>query len=261
MKIIDLSDHHKPTYFHCLEDWSPEMQESGEHKTLWFEQMQDKGLRVKLAVDEHDTVVGMIQYLPIEHSHVAGKNLYFIYCIWVHGHKQGIGNFQKKGYGTLLLDAAEKDALLSGAKGMVAWGLSLPFWMKASWFKKHGYEKVDKDGFTALMFKPFAKDVDAPRWIKQKKTPEILPGKVSITSFINGWCPAQNTAAERAKRASRDFGGKVMYREINTLDKNNFDEWGIVDALYIDDEQVRTGPAPSFEKIRKMIEKRVNKLK
>jgi hypothetical protein len=78
---------------------------------------------------------------------------------------------------------------------------------------------------------------------------------------VNGWCPAQNTVTERAKRASRDFGGRVMYREINTLDKNNFNEWGIVDALYIDDKLVRTGLAPSFEKIRKMIEKRVKNLK
>ena len=30
-------------------------------------------------------------------------------------------------------------------KGIAAWGLSLPFWMKASWFKKHGFKKVDKN--------------------------------------------------------------------------------------------------------------------
>jgi hypothetical protein len=219
------------------------------------------GLRVKLAVDENDTVVGMIQYLPIENSHVAGENLYFIYCIWVHGHKQGIGNFQKKGYGTLLLAAAEQDTLASGAKGMVAWGLSLPFWMKASWFKKHGYASVDKNGFVALMFKPFTENAGMPHWIRQKKTPEAVPGKVTVTSFINGWCPAQNTVYERAKRASRDFGDKVMFREIDTLDKNNFNEWGIVDALFIDDKPVKSGPPPSFEKIRKMIEKKANKIK
>ncbi len=103
-----------------------------------------RGLGVKLAVDDKGEIGGMIQYIPIELSHIEGKDLYFIHCIWVHGHKKGSGNFQKKGMGTALLRAAEEDTKSKGAKGIVAWGISLPFWMKASWFKRHGYKKVDK---------------------------------------------------------------------------------------------------------------------
>jgi len=47
---------------------------------------------------------------------------------------------QGRGIGSALLEAAENDARELGAKGMAAWGLWLPFWMKASWFKKHGYK-------------------------------------------------------------------------------------------------------------------------
>ena len=36
---------------------------------------------------------------------------------------------------------------------------------------------------------------------------------------------------------------------------------GQTDAIFIDGKQVRTGPPPSYEKIRKMIEKRAKKLK
>jgi len=35
---------------------------------------------------------------------------------------------------------------------------------------------------------------------------------------------------------------------------------GIVDAFFIDGKQVRTGPPPSYEKIKKLIAKRVKKL-
>src|SRR4030042_881353 len=150
MKIIDLADRNKPLYFLCLEDWSSDMKEAGNHKSLWFDQMKNKGLRVKLAVDDNENVGGMIQYIPIEHSYVSGKESFFIYCIWVHGHKEGRGNFQNKGLGSLLLDAAEEDARSSGAKGIAAWGISMPFWMKASWFRKHGYKKADKDGMAVL---------------------------------------------------------------------------------------------------------------
>ncbi|MCK7476500.1 MAG: hypothetical protein M0C28_02155 [Candidatus Moduliflexus flocculans] len=41
----------------------------------------------------------MIQYVPIEEAFVEGRGLYFIHCIWVHGHKQGRGNFQRQGHG------------------------------------------------------------------------------------------------------------------------------------------------------------------
>ena len=126
MKIIDPSEKHLQTYFVCLEDWSEEMKEAGSHKELWYERMKDKGLRVKLAVD-NDKVCGMIQYAPVEYSFVEGEDLYFIYCIWVHGYKKGIGKYQKKGIGKALLRAAEEDAKSIGVKGIAAWGISLPF--------------------------------------------------------------------------------------------------------------------------------------
>ena len=132
MEIIDLNDKYEKLYFVCLEDWSEDMKEAGDHKAVWYSKMKDKGLRVKLALDNDGEVGGMIQYTPIEHSFAEGNDLYFINCIWVHGHKKGRGNFQKKGMGKALLQAAEDDAKTLGAKGIAAWGIPLPFWMKAS---------------------------------------------------------------------------------------------------------------------------------
>ena len=260
MKIIDLTDEQKKLYFICLEDWSEEMKEAGDHKEIWYNKMKDKGLGVKLAVDDNGVVGGMIQYIPIEHFFAEGKNLYFIMCIWVHGNKEGRGNFQKKGFGTALLEAAEADVKAKGAKGMAAWGVSLPFFMRASWFKKHGYIKVDKQGIKILLWKPFTDDAIPPKWINLKKKPETIPGKVVVTGFINGWCPAMNLVFERAKKAASEFGDKVIFREINTLEKEVFLEWGVADALFIDNKQVRTGPPPSYKKIKKLIAKKAKKL-
>lgn len=260
MIIEDLTPEYEKLYCKCLEDWSEEMEEAGDHKEKWYCSMKDKGLRVKLARDDSGNVGGMIQYIPIEHSCAEGKDLYFISCIWVHGYKEGRGNFQKKGFGKALLLSAEEDAKALGAKGIAAWGLMLPFWMKSAWFKRQGYKAVDRQGMQVLLWKPFTKDAIPPKWIQQKKKPVLEPGKVKISAFINGWCPAQNIVFERAKRAAAEFEGKVVFLEYDTFDRATFLEWGISDALFIDHKEVRTGPPPSYEKIKGIIEKRVGKL-
>ena len=257
MQIIDLDQKNLNSYFLCLEDWSDEIKEAGNHKELWYGKMKDKGLRVKLAVDDNGQAGGMIQYLPIELSTTDGKDLYFVNCIWVHGYKQGRGNFQKAGMGQALLKAAEDDVRSLGAKGIAAWGLMLPFWMKAAWYKKHGYKKADRNGISLLVWKPFANDAQPPKWIKQKAKPQKKPGVVTVTSFINGWCPAQNLTHERAKRAAGELGGKVIFETVDTLDRKIFLQWGISDGLFIDGKQANTGPPPSYQKIRRMIENKV----
>ena len=261
MEIIDLRDKHKPLYFVCLEDWSEEIKEAGDHKALWYEKMKEKGLGVKLALDDRGEVGGMIQYVPIELSPGAeGKDLYFILCIWVHGHKKGRGDFRKRGMGKALLKAAEEDAKARGAKGMVAWGMAIPVFMRASWFKKHGYKSADKMGMQVLLWKPFIEEARPPRWIRQKKYPETTAGKVTVTALLHGWCPSMNMTIERARRAASEVGDRVVFRTVDAFDRDVILEWGTSDALFVDNKQIRTGPPPSYEKIKKKIAKGVNKL-
>ena len=263
MNVIDLDEQHLSLYVACLEDWNDEIKEAGRHKAEWYASMKNRGLRVKLALDERGQVGGMIQYLPIEQSFARGTGLYIIPCIWVHGHKQGRGDFQRKGMGTALLQAAEDDARSLGAKGMAAWGLILPFWMRASWFKRHGYRVADRDGIRALVWKPFTTDATAPAWIRRTADIPLEPGKVTVTAFCNGWCPAQNLVFERARRAAGDpsFGDRVVFRTIRTIDHDEFLRWGISDALFVNSKEIRTGPPPSYDRIRKIIARQAEKIK
>ena len=260
MNVVDLSEDLVPLYCVCLEDWSQEMKEAGTRKRDWYEAMRGRGLRVKLALDDAGTVGGMIQYAPIEETFASGKDLYFILCIWVHAYKVGRGDFRKRGMGKALLQAAEDDARALGAKGMAAWGLALPVWMRASWFRKRGYRVADRDGLRHLLWKPFAADAEKPRWIKERKRPPAVPGQVQVTSFVNGWCPAQSIACERAKRACGELGARVAFTEINTADAATLREWGITDGLFIDGRPVRFGPPPRFAKIKRQIERRARRL-
>jgi GNAT superfamily N-acetyltransferase len=260
MDIIDLDERYHDTYFCCLEDWSDEMKESGDKKKRWFDRHSEKGLRVKLAKDMEGRIGGMIQYLPIEQSFAAGKDLYFVLCIWVHGHKKGRGNFQRKGMGKKLLAAAERDVKALGGKGLAVWGLSLPFWMKASWYRKFGYKRADRTGAQVLLWKPFSDDAEPPSWIRKQKDPLLRENRVVVTAFNNGWCPAMNVVYERAKRAAAEIGDAVIFREIDTGNRKNLLEWGISDGLYINKRELKAGPPPSYDDIKKKIEKEVKKL-
>jgi GNAT superfamily N-acetyltransferase len=258
MRIVDVDAATKPLFCQCLEDWNPDVLEAGDRRSRWFDRFEPRGLRGKLALDDAGTPGGMIQYLPIEQSTVDGEGLYFVTCIWVHGHAQGRGSFQGRGMGRALLAAAEEDARAGGAKGMAAWGLWLPFWMKASWFRRQGYRAADRDGIASLVWKPFAPDARPPRWFRRTDKPlERTPGRVNVTCFVNGWCSAGNTTAERARRVAGELGERVVFREIDTSEHAAVAEWGLADALFVDGKRVMTGPPISVERLRKIVRRRL----
>jgi hypothetical protein len=256
-KIYNLTPETEKPYFCCLEEWSDDMKEAGPYKQKWYQEMKDKGLFVKLAIDEKGVPGGMIQCVPIEHSMFEGENLYIVLCIWVHGHKKGPGNLQHKGMGTALLKAAEEECLKRGTNGLVTWGLIIPVFMRAAWFKQHGYQVVEKNGFMRLMWKPFSEKALPPRFMVPRKKPGKDSARVDLTLFRNGWCSAQNIACERALRASAEFPDKISCHTLDTIDRELVREWGIFDGIFLEGKEIRTGPPPSYETIKKKMAKAV----
>ena len=258
--IADLRDEHLPAYLACLEEWSSEIAEAGDLKARWYARMKDQGLRVKLALDQLGRPAGMIQMVPSEHAPIEGQDLYFVLCIWVHGHRPGVGDQQGKGMGKALLEAAEAEARALGAKGLAAWGLRFPVWMKASWFHKHGYQRVDSDGGRALMFKPFTDDAEAPRWLRLRHKPEAGQDTVRVTACHNGWCQAMNVTYNRAK-AVADEMDDVTFETVDTCcDRETIEAWGTDQALFIDDKPVNLGPPKSRETLARKLTRRVRRL-
>jgi GNAT superfamily N-acetyltransferase len=257
MRIVELDQEHATDFVTCFEPDTLEASEGAERRRRWLARMQPRGLRVKIALDDLDRPAGLIQYIPAVHAPIAAcDGIYFILCIWVHGHRERIGNQQGHGLGSALLAAAEEDARSLGARGMAAWGLRLPMWMRASWFKKHGYHRVDADGIRALVFKAFEPDVPPPRWLRSDKRPADERGRVVLTSCGTGWCLAQNAATERAIRVARGLGIEVVDRD-TCCDRRALEEWGTDAALFLDDRPVRTGPPPSESKLARMMRRRL----
>ena len=96
------------------------------------------------------------------------------------------------------------------------------------------------------------------RWYERMKDKGV---RVKLAMYRNGWCPAMNLVYERALRASKEFNGYINVTQYDTVDKEVLNEWGITDSLYIDGKAMRMGPPPSYDKIRKKIEKRTRRKK
>jgi GNAT superfamily N-acetyltransferase len=252
MRIVDLAPEHEEAYFRCLTEEPARMEDSGDYKRRWYEAMKGRGLRVKLALDESGKPIGMVQYAPAEESLVHAPGMYYLYCIWVLNDPKARGNFQGRGAGTALLRAFEEDARGKGMKGVVAWGLSIPAFMQAKWFKKHGYQEAERRGIMVLLWKAWDPDAAKPAWLKDGKRPAKGSG---LTCFCNGWCPEVNKAFTRLDRAVQEAGGMPEYRMIDALDPSAFREWRIQDGIFFDGKELGLGPAPSYAKILKAVRK------
>ncbi|MBN1523544.1 MAG: GNAT family N-acetyltransferase [Spirochaetales bacterium] len=260
IKIIDLKKEHEELFSTCLSGDPQRYRDAGEHKLCWYHTMKSRGCRVKIALDESGQPGGMIQYVPSEESFVLGKNLMVMQCIWVLNDKKGRGNFRKKGMGKALLEAFEKDAKKQGKDGVVVWGLTIPVFMQASWFRKKGYAAVDKNGVMQLLWKKLKDSAEPPRWMRQQKIPTGRKDAVTVTCFKNGWCPEINKTLQRAERVVKEFNGDARLEIIDTADNRVMREWGISDALFVAEREIPTGPAPKEKTISKAIKKAVKQL-
>lgn len=118
-----------------------------------------------------------------------------------------------------------------------------------------------RDWIALLLWKPFSADAVPPRWIRPRKRPERVSGRVAVTAFVNDWCPAQAIAVERARRAAAEFGDAVRFELVDTRERSILLEWGMSDAVFIDGRQVRYGPPPSYRKLRDAIARRARRLR
>ncbi|NOQ53836.1 MAG: hypothetical protein GQ558_04430 [Thermoplasmata archaeon] len=259
VEIVDLGPEHEDVYLSCLKPEDAVFAEGVPMKRDWYRRSRDGGVRVKLAIDDDGAVAGMVQYVPrpLAPFVVGDDDIWVIHCIWVHVYESGIGNRGGRGMGPALLRAAEEDMRQRGARGVAAWGLTIPEWMNVPWFEGQGYSRVDVQGVMGLAFKAFDPDVDDPRWLRETKRPEPIPGKVRVSSFVIGWCTSGNLNHEWARRAARELGDDVVFETYDTSDPEVVREWGISTGIYVDGEEYAVDGSETYVRFRDLIRSRM----
>lgn len=249
MKLVDVDETNEATFLRCLHDEEPDDPRVIALRRRWFVANRDKGLRAKVLVLDTGEVAALCQYMPVEHTHIEGKDLLAILCMWVHGYDHHIGNRQGLGYGRLMLEAIEKDARESGFAGVVTWGMDFPYWNPISFYEHMGYARADQAGQAVLAWKPIRDDAEKPRWLSEGSPPEGSPGKVSVVVFVNGWCTGGCSQCVTAREAVEGLDDDVDYREIDTSDPETLRKWGISDGLYVNGKPHRPYEPPCTSEV------------
>ncbi|MBF0543910.1 MAG: GNAT family N-acetyltransferase [Candidatus Riflebacteria bacterium] len=236
MKLVEIGKDTEGTFFRCMHDERPENPGETQLRRRWYEKYKTKGLRAKVLLNNDDKVVGLCQYLPIEHSNLLGENLFTILCIAIHGYEHLIGNQQGKGYGKFMLNCIEQDAKDSGAIGIAVRADEFPEQPKfssAPFYDHMGYSRLEKRGFEVLVWKPFAKNAQAPSLLHPNRTPTKSPEKNKLTVFSNGWCMIDCRNCNSARNAVVGIENQVIYEEIDTSERANMLSHGIEEGVFL----------------------------
>jgi GNAT superfamily N-acetyltransferase len=263
MRLVDINKETQSTFFRCLNPNEPNSLDECVMRMQWYENYRDRGHRAKLLILDDGEIVALCQYIPIEHSHLIGRDLLAILCIWVHGYERGVGDQQGKGYGRFIIEAIEDDARRSGAKGVAAWGLDWKVWMPVSFLLHLGYAPVDREDKVVVVWKAFSSDAEPPRLLRLTDLPPPSSDKVNVTVAVNGWCGCYKLLC--ARKAIEGLEHMVEFCEIGTPDHAKILHLGKVGGVLLDGEyfqpyELCTADALRSEIIRAYDEKRASTL-
>ncbi len=257
MKLLEIDERTEDTFFRCLHDEVPADPRVMAMRRAWRAEYQPKGHRGKVLIDDAGRVVGLTNYIPVEHSPYEGENLMAILCMWIHGYEHLVGNQQSKGYGRFMLGEIEADARRSGCDGLAVWAKDYAAWNPVSFYEHMGFVRVEQNGMDVLAWKPFNDRAREPRFLPKHAAadPPDDDGRVQLRSVSNGWCGGGCQQCMMARDATAGIEDKVRLVEIYAHEKGDMRRRGeSIDMLYVDGKPFRPdGPPASAEELRQTL--------
>jgi ribosomal protein S18 acetylase RimI-like enzyme len=209
MKLIEVTPENavQETFF-CIKD---KKQPGFKNKHSWFMQRHKEGMRIKILKSDDDKMIGYIEYVPAKNAWrpIDADNYMFIHCLYIYSKKQ-----RGKGYGTLLIDDAEKEARSRGLDGLCVMTSTGGWMANKSLFEKNGFQEIETKDRYELMVKSWNSNAATPKlfdWHKQQKK-------------YQGWhlsysdqCPWNEKSAEAILHVAMDHGIDLKISKIDTV--------------------------------------------
>ena len=258
MELLEIDETTEDTFYRCLHDEIPADPRVLAMRRSWRASFEPKGHRAKVLKDDSGQVVGLTNYIPVEHSPYEGANLMAILCMWIHGYEHLIGNQQAKGYGRYMLGEIETDARASGMDGLVVWAKDYDAWNPVSFYEHMGFQRAAQDGLDVLAWKPFKADLPAPSFLPRNTRAAIVASaagqdeQVQVTVVSNGWCGGGCQLCIMARDVAAELPDEVRLTEVLAWEKDDIRREGeSIDALYVDGVPYRPdGPPASRDELR-----------
>lgn len=159
MELIDVTPKNaEQETFYCVKNIKSPGFKS---KQRWFEKHYAEGLRLKI-LKEDDKMIGFIEYVPASKAWrpIKATDFMFIHCIVVGSKKD-----REKGFGSLLIEAVEKEAKKIKMKGLCTMTSNGPWMATKQLFANNNFELVDKKERFELMVKQWDSSAEEPKFI------------------------------------------------------------------------------------------------
>jgi L-amino acid N-acyltransferase YncA len=247
---------------------SQEADACGQRRIAWFKKMYQKGLRVKVALED-DQPIGFLYVMPIEVCPWGprGKNLMVIPCLYVLNQKKS------KGAGSALVAEAEAEARRQSKKGIVTMAYYSDFWfMPAAFFEKCGYTPVGKPREVTsegekefldkevILWKVFHPPAEPPQSLRRKYLFKPVAGKVVVDLFWNAFCGTSNGEAQRVREVVAEFDDSVILNEYPADDPAILQRYQTPRGIFINGREIGWGYEAPKDGIRKAISEAQNKI-
>ena len=228
---------------------SDEIDACGRRRLEWLRSMHPKGLRTKVALLDGKHA-GFLYAMPIEicPAMLMGRDLLMFPCLWV------VKGANSRGIGKALLAEAELEAHHQRKKGITTLGHYGDFWfMPATFFEKHGYSAVLRDGDRAVLWKVFDESAEPPSFLESKY--EFIPvaGKVVVDLFWFTFCQTVDVEAQRVREVAGEFGDLVVLNEYCADDRDILLRYQRPRGIFVNGREIGWGHEAPKDGIRKAI--------
>ena len=171
-------------------------------KQCWLEANARFGLRAKTLVAPDGQPGGYLEYLPGEFAWrgVDAGGYLFIHCIWIYS------RHQRKGWGSLMIEACLEDARSAGMKGVAAMVREGPWMADGRLFLGNGFKPVDSapPDYRLLALKFDAGSADPA--FKKGWDEKVAQYGSGLTMIRSSQCPhIAKFASEIAEAARKEY--------------------------------------------------------
>lgn len=198
------------------------------NKLKWFEKRYKEGLRMKILKNSDDKMTGFIEYVSAEYAWrpIDADNFMFIHCMYVYSKKD-----RNKGYGTLLINEAEKEAKSNKMDGVCVMTSKGVWIANKSIFENNGFKEVDNRGRFELLSK---------KWNAAVPNPSLIDWTAEQEKY-QGWhllyadqCPWHEKSVEAILHVAMEHEIDLKLKKIKTAKeaKNSPSGYGVFNLLH-----------------------------